>query len=83
MTGISDSEQHDREIQLVGTILAASQDHTRDAARNYPKSLGGAYIWDVIVETGKIATAVVVPTMGASDFSHAAESLLDAVTSGQ
>ena len=55
--------------------MAASQDHTRDAARDYPKSLGGYYIWDFMVETGEVATAVLVPTTGAADFSHAAESL--------
>ena len=62
-------------MQAVGTTLAAAQDHTADAAKNYPRKLGGRYIWDVMVETGEVAAAVLVSTTKTEEIAHAAEQL--------
>jgi len=75
ITGFSDCERLTREIQSVGTKLSAAQDHTSDTAKNYQKSLGCNYIWDVAVETGEIACAVLVKSTKAEDLAHAAEGL--------
>lgn len=75
LSGFSDYERLTREIQSVGTKIAAAQDHTSDAAKNYQKKLGCNYIWDVAVETGEIACAVLVKSTKAEDLAHAAEGL--------
>ena len=75
MSGICDNERCHREIQSVGTNLAAAQNHTADAAKNCQKKPGGRHIWDCIVETGEAASAVLVPAAKADDIAHAAEGL--------
>ena len=55
--------------------LAAAQDHTADIMKNYLRKLGGRYIWDVMVETGEAAVAVLVSTTKAKEIVHVAEHL--------
>ena len=55
--------------------LVAAQDHTADAPKNYPRKLGGRYIWDVMVETGEVAAAVLVGMAIPEEIAHAAEQL--------
>jgi hypothetical protein len=74
---ISDYERHTREIQSVschGGIFA--QDHTFEVVKNYPSSIGAVAVWDVAIDTGEIATAVLVPTTQTKHFSHAVIQLL-------
>ena len=42
--------------------------------KNYfqKKQMGAAALWDVATETGKIASAVLVPTTKTTEYAHAA-----------
>jgi len=74
--GVSDYDQHARELQSVkcnGGIFA--QDHTFAVIKNYQNILGATAVWDVATDTGEIATAVCVPTTQTIHFSHAAKAL--------
>lgn len=75
ISGISDFERSNREIQSVECKTIMSQDHTMDIVKNYPRSLGAKAVWDVSTETGEIATLVAVSSTAASQYAHAAESL--------
>ena len=77
-SGISDYDRATREIQSVTTSKTVIQDHTCEVTKNYVdrKKLGDLkYCWTCATETGEIASAVMVPTSSAFDFSHAAQSL--------
>jgi hypothetical protein len=73
--GISDNNRCCREIQSVGTDSMFAQDHTMEVTKNYQRSVGAHAVWDVAIETGEIACAVVVGTVKVCDFAHAAESM--------
>ena len=75
LSGISNGEQFTCEMQSVRTTLTAAQDHMADDAKNYPRKLGGRYIWDVMVETGEVAAAVLVSTTKAKEIAHTTEQL--------
>ena len=73
--GISDHDQHTREIQSLaykGGIFA--QDHVFEVIKNY-QSVGTTAVWDVAIDTGESATAVCVQPTQAMHFSHAAKAL--------
>ena len=53
-----------------------AHDHTHYAIKNYPRSLGAKAARDVSTEMGEIASIVLVPSTAASDYAHAAESLV-------
>jgi len=74
VSGMSDNDRHDREIQSVGCNLGYAEDHTHEALKNYRLGSAGA-IWDAATETGEIATFVVVPSTKQEDYAHAAEAL--------
>jgi hypothetical protein len=74
-SGITEKMRATREIQSVQTSLASAQDTTFDAAKNYPATSGIKGFWDMIVETGEIASCVGVGTNKADDYAHAAEAL--------
>jgi hypothetical protein len=48
--------------------------HTHEVTKNYFHrcKLGAHALWDVATDTGEVATAVLVPSMKTSDYSHAA-----------
>jgi hypothetical protein len=73
--GISDLERCKREIQSVTCRSIFAQDLTFDVVKNYPSNLGAKAQWDADVETGEIASLVLVPSTKASDYAHAAEAL--------
>ena len=60
-------------MQSAGTTLAPAQDHTVDAAKNYPRKLGGRYI--VMVEAHKVATAVLMSSTKSKEIACAAKQL--------
>ena len=77
--GVSDFDRHTREIQDVGCTRLYAEDHTHEVTKNYYRRrqiLVGAFaLWDVAMETGEIATAVLVPSTKTKDLSHAAITL--------
>ena len=72
---LSDKMRHTREIQSVGCDVSSASDHTFQAIKNYMSALifGALAIHTITVETGEIASAVIVPTAEARHFAHAAE----------
>mgnify|MGYP007080245424 CR=1 FL=1 len=74
---ISDHDRHTQEIQSVGCGLIFAQDHTFEVTKNYfqSKQIGAAALWDVVTETGEIASAVLVPTTKTNEYAHAATQL--------
>ena len=73
-SGISDKDRHIREIQGVKCNLIFAQDHTHSVVKNYSK-IGAKALWDVMTETGEIASAVLVDDTKSRQFAHAAEQL--------
>jgi hypothetical protein len=63
-TGVSDYDQHCREIQSVVCDTSISVDHTLQALKNYPTSIRDKTeaLFGILVKTGKVACAVVIPT---------------------
>ena len=74
--GISDHTRCTLEIQSVGTDSMFAQDHTMEVTKNYRRSVGAHAVWDVAIETGEIACAVVVGTTKIRDLPHAAEAMI-------
>jgi hypothetical protein len=73
---LSDHDRHEREIQGVSCALTITQDHTFDVLKNYQhEKLGAMALCDCATETGKIASAVLVPSTMTKHFLHAAQSL--------
>jgi hypothetical protein len=73
-TELSDHMRHTQEIQSVGCRLSSASDHTVDVTRNY--NLPGAKdCFDVSVETGEIATVVLVESTKIQQAAHAIEVL--------
>ena len=78
VSGMSDNDRHDREIQSVGCKVGYAEDHTFEAVKNWRlrSSSGGACIWDVATETGEIACFVITPSSKQEHYAHAAEALV-------
>jgi hypothetical protein len=74
--GISDHNRCTREIQSVGTNSMFAQDHTMEVTKNYRATMGARAVWDVAIETGEIACAVLVGKTSVKDFAHAAEAMI-------
>jgi len=72
--GISDHDRHAREIQAVKCERSCAEDHTHEVMKNCfgRKQQGALALWDVATETGKLATAVLVPSTKTTHLSHAA-----------
>lgn len=76
LSGISDKDRHEREIQAVGCNFLIAQDHTMEVTKNYrSEEVGAKALWDVITESGEIACAVLVPNTSVRMIAHAAECL--------
>ena len=75
LSGVSDYMRHVREIQSVTTTSMIAQDHTCEVVKNYQRKVGAHAVWDVMTETGEIASAVLVDGTSVSRIAHAAESL--------
>jgi hypothetical protein len=75
MSGVSERERCNRELQSVGAKLACAADHTSDTAKNYKSDLGGKMVWTFGTETGEIASACLVNTSSVGEIAHAAESV--------
>jgi hypothetical protein len=72
---ISDHNRHTREMQGVQCNLIFEQDHTHEVTKNYfyKRKLGAEALRDA--ETGKIASAILVPSTKTIHFLHAARQL--------
>ena len=76
LSGIADKNRHERELRSVATSLTIAQDYTCEVIQNYDSHAMKAHaVWDVITETGEIATAVIVENTSVKQIAHAAESL--------
>jgi len=71
---MSGHSRHTREIQGVGCRLSCAEDHTHEVAKNCFRrtETGATALWDIGMDAGEIASAVIVPTTKTSDLSHAA-----------
>lgn len=67
--GISDKHRYEHEIQSVGCNLTCASKHAFSVIKNYPAGKGMEAVFDMTVETGEIATAVVVPSISTTDYS--------------
>ncbi|KAL7571150.1 hypothetical protein ACA910_014752 [Epithemia clementina (nom. ined.)] len=72
---ISNQDQCIWEIQSVGTSSISALDHTMEVAKNYQKGLGAVAVWDCAMETGEIASAIIVGSTKICDLAHAAKCL--------
>jgi len=72
--GISDHDRHTQEIQGVGCEVSCAVDHKHEVTKNHcrKQQIGADALWDVGNDTGQIACAVLVPSTGTTDLSHAA-----------
>ena len=70
---LSDNMRHTQEIQSVGCNVSSASDHTFQAIKNYIIALifGALAIHTITVETGEIASAVIISTTEAHHFGHA------------
>jgi hypothetical protein len=75
LCGISDYERAKLEIQSVLSSSSFAHDHTFEAVKNYPAKLGAKAAFNASIETGEIATCVLVKSTAASQYAHAAECL--------
>jgi hypothetical protein len=73
-TGLSNHMCQTLELQSVGCRLSSVSDHTVDVTKNY-SLLGAKTCFDVSVETGEIATVVLVESVKIQQAAHAIEAL--------
>jgi hypothetical protein len=74
-TGISDRMRHLREIQSVGSKISTASDHTFAVLKNYKKSdiPEATCVHTINVESGELASAVMVTSTECTEFAHATE----------
>ena len=78
--GYSDNDRHKREIQSVGSlpgdvVTMTAVDHTVEATKNYQSRGGATHIWTCAIQTGEVASAVMVNSSSSKEIAHAAECL--------
>lgn len=73
----SNHDRNGREMMGVGTNSLFVQDHTHEVSKNcfHNRKIGANALWDAAMETGKMATAVLVESTKTSAFSHATAQL--------